>query len=101
LETLLDMVLPNAVDAFPRLPQECGWLSSERCAGNIPSVLDLIEMLEKSSARLAPAFDALEVYAAERRSTPYALLKGALFDALEMLEWSQTNQTDVFLLLEY
>ncbi|MGZ5006494.1 MAG: hypothetical protein ACXWFI_01160 [Methylobacter sp.] len=101
LETLLDLALPNAIHSFPKFPRECGWLSSERCSGIIPSVLRLIDMLSQSSAELVTAADALASYATERRSTPYALLQSVFFDVLEMLKWSQANQADLFLLLEY
>ncbi|MDP1770818.1 MAG: hypothetical protein Q8L15_00935 [Methylobacter sp.] len=101
LAVLLAETLPHAVDAFPGFPEECGWLSAEHCAGIVPSILDLIKMLDNPTGLITSAFDALAGYAAERQSTPHALLKGALFDALEMLEWSQTNQSDLFLLLEY
>jgi hypothetical protein len=101
LETLVDLALPNTVDAFRKFPQECGWLSSERCAEIIPKVSELIEMLDKSSKCLYPALNALEAYATNRQSTPHGLLKGVLDDAHEMLQWSQTKQSDLFLSLEY
>lgn len=100
LETLLDLALPEVADAFPEFPQECGWLSSQRCSEMILTVSGLIEMLDQSSGHLVPALKALEVYAEKQQSSSHALLKGALYDIHEMLKWSQKHQMDLFLLLE-